>query len=204
MGKNTIVCVGRQIGSGGGLLAKRLSERLGAKFFDKELIALAARESGFSTEVFEQGDEKKGFLRSLFSIHAPHLSGTNFYENSVSQESLFKIQSDVIRQEAERGACVFVGRCADYVLRDMPQCVKVFFTSPLDQRVARVMQRMKMSEHDALRYIERGEAARASYYNYYTGKQWGDAASYDLCIDTTQMGEEATVELLMQIIGKLK
>ena len=116
--KKIIINVGRQLGSGGLVIARKLAEDFGCSFYDKELLNLAAKESGFSEKFFEQNDEKKGFFRSLFHIHAPFMSDNNFYNNKLSQESLFQFQSDAIRKAAEAGSCVFVGRCADYVLRD--------------------------------------------------------------------------------------
>ena len=108
---NIIITVGRQLGSGGCTIARMLADDFGCQFYDRELLNLAAKESGFSEEIFEQNDEQKGFLKSLFHLHAPHVSDTNFYNSRFSQESLFLFQSEAIRKAAEKGNCVFVGRC---------------------------------------------------------------------------------------------
>ena len=113
-----IINVGRQIGSGGHIIAEKLAEDFGCKCYDRELLNLAAKESGFSEKFFEQNDEQKGFFKSLFHSHLPFLSDNNFYHNDFSQEGLYKFQSDAIRKAADQGNCVFVGRTADYVLRD--------------------------------------------------------------------------------------
>jgi len=194
-----IINVGRQLGSGGRVIAKKLAERYHATFYDKEILNLAAKESGFAPEVFERNDEQKGFLRSLFNLQAPNLS-TSYYQPSFSQESLFKLQSDAIRKAAAQGDCVFVGRCADYVLRDFPQTVNIFITASMDFRIQHVVQRHQCSDDEARRIIEHGERQRAEFYNYYTGKKWGAAQGYDLCIDSSVLGLEATEQLIAYYI----
>jgi len=198
------VSVGRQLGSGGRDIAKIVSQRLGCRFFDREILNLAAKESGFSAECFANNDENKGFLKSFFHIHAQHLGDTNLYNNSFSQESLFKMQSDAMRKAASEGSCLFVGRCSDYVLRDFPCLVSIFITADMTDRVARVMQRHCCDEAAAKKLISNGEATRSRYYNYYSGKRWGDCASYDFSINSSRFGIEGTAELIIDMIGKMK
>lgn len=138
--KDIIINVGRQIGSGGHDIAKRLAGVFGCKFYDKELLNLAAMESGFSEKFFEQNDEQKGFFESLFHLHMPMMTDANFYDNEFSQESLYKFQSDAIRKAAAEGPCVFVGRTADYILRDMKNVVNVFITCNIDHRLPARLQ----------------------------------------------------------------
>ncbi len=195
-----IICVGRQLGSGGRIIAKLLAEDFGCKLYDKELLNLAAKESGFSERFFEQNDEQKGFLKSLFHMHAPHISDTNFYKSNFSQESLFQFQSEAIKKAAEEGSCVFVGRCADYVLRDYKNVVNIFITADLSERIKAVMERHDCNEEAARKIINHKENARASYYNYYTGKKWGSAESYDLCINTSLLGLKRTEELVRDYV----
>ena len=126
--KKIIINVGRQIGSGGRIVAQQLAKDFGCKFYDKEILNLAAKESGFSEKFFEQNDEQKGFLKNLFHVHVPLLGTSDFYKNDFSQESLYQFQSDAIRKAASEGSCVFVGRTADYVLRDEPNMVSVSYT----------------------------------------------------------------------------
>lgn len=195
-----IINIGRQIGSGGRIIAKQLAEEFNCKFYDKELLNLAAKESGFSERFFEQNDEQKGFLKSLFHVHVPLLGENNFYHNNFSQESLYLFQSEAIRKAAEEGNCVFVGRTADYVLRDSKDTVNLFITANMDQRIQRVCKRHGFDRATARKYIHSKEDDRASYYNYYTGKRWGHSESYDLCINSSILGIEATRRFLADFI----
>lgn len=200
--KHVIICVGRQLGSGGHDIARMLAMDFNAKYYDGELLNLAAKESGFSEKFFEQNDEKKGFLRSLLNVQATHLSGISLYRSNFSQESLFQFQSDAIRKAAEEGNCVFVGRCADYVLRDMPNVVKVFITASMRSRIDKILEKRPMTPQQAKRHILAAEEKRASYYNYYTGKKWGAAESYDLCIDSSILGLVETEKLIADFVRK--
>ena len=202
MNKQVIICVGRQLGSGGHDIARMLALDFNAKYYDRELMNLAAKESGFSEKFFEQNDEQRGIFRSLFHLHAPHIGDNNLYNNDFSQESLFKFQSDAIKKAADEGSCVFVGRCADYVLRDRSNMVSVFITASMDFRIQQVMTKEHLDHAAARRFIEQRETTRASYYNYYTGKKWGSAASYDLCIDASVLGLQATEKLIGDFIRK--
>jgi hypothetical protein len=166
------------------------------------LLNLAAKESGFSEKFFKQNDEKKGFLRGLFNVQTPHLSGGNLYGSNFSQESLFQFQSDAIRKAAQEGSCVFLGRCADYVLRDFENVVNVFVTASMDFRVELVSKVKELDAEHARKLIEHVESRRAQYYNYYTGKKWGAAESYDLCIDASILGLEETEKLIAEFIRK--
>jgi len=200
--KNISICIGRQLGSGGRDIAHMLAEDFGASFYDRELMNLAARESGFSEKFFEQNDEQRNLFRSLFHLHAPHVADSNLYANNFSQESLFQFQSDAIIKAAAEGSCVFVGRCADYVLREHSNVVSVFVTAPMAFRVQRVMEKKQIDASQARKFIEQCEATRASYYNYYTGKKWGAAESYNLCMDTSIMGIEETAHFIAEYIRK--
>ena len=202
MNKKIIINVGRQIGSGGHIIAEKLAEDFDCKCYDRELLNLAAKESGFSAKFFEQNDEQKGFLRSLFSTHLPFLSGNSFYHNDFSQEGLYKFQSDAIRRAADEGNCVFVGRTADYVLREYQHVVNVFITANMEDRIQAVAERRSITPEAAHKYIESHESERASYYNYYTGKQWGHSESYDLFINSSLLGMEETVKFIAGFIRK--
>ena len=194
------ICLGRQLGSGGLEIGRMLADEFNAKYYDRELLELAARESGFSPRIFKKNDERKGFLRSFLSVPSLHLGENNFYQNDFSQESLFKFQSDAIRKAADEGSCIFVGRCADYVLRDRPNVVNVFVTASMEKRIE-LISRVKTHDDEAARkLIEQVEARRAKYYNYYTGKKWGYAASYDLCIDTTVLGFERAAGIIASFV----
>lgn len=197
--KHIIINVGRQLGSGGHDIGRMLALDFQAKYYDRELLNLAAKESGLSEKIFEQNDEKKGFFRGLLNIGTPHV---NSFKPDLSQESLFQFQSDAIRKAAKEGSCVFVGRCADYVLRDFENTVNIFITASMDYRVEQIMNKQHMNAEAARRFIEQGEGKRADYYNYYTGKKWGSAESYDLCIDSSKLGLVETEKLIAQFIRK--
>ncbi len=194
-----IICVGRQLGSGGHQIARLLAEDFQAKYYDREILNLAAKESGFSEKVFERNDEQKGFFRTLLNIQTPHLNG-GMYGSNLSQENLFQFQSDAIRKAAAEGNCVFVGRCADYILRDMPNLVRIFITASIRYRIDQILAHETMTPQQAKRRILQAESHRASYYNYYTGKKWGCAESYDLCIDSSVLGIEATERFIADFI----
>ncbi len=205
MENNVIINIGRQLCAGGLEIGRILADEFHAAYYDRELLNLAAKESGFSEEFFKRSDERKGFLRSF--LHLPYAnnlgaSGSNFYQSNFSQESLFKFQSDAIRKAASEGSCVFVGRCADYVLRDFPNVVNVFITAALEDRAALFMKEKGVSREEALKRIEQIEHRRASYYNYYTGKRWGVAESYDLCVNASILGSTETARLIAEFVRK--
>lgn len=194
--KYPIICTGRQVGSGGGTIARLLAKEFGAKLYDKELLNLAARESGFSEKFFEQNDEHRSFLKSLFHL-TPHINtDINLYNNNFSEEGLFLFQSEAIRKAAQEGPCVFVGRTADYILRDNPNAVSVFITANEEQRIATISERLGIDNTAARKFISDTEDKRSTYYNYYTGRKWGHADSYDLCVNSTLLGIEETARFI--------
>ena len=199
--KHIIINVGRQVGAGGQEIGRMLAKDFEAQYYDRELLNLAAKESGFSEKFFKQNDEKKGFLRGLFNVQAPHIIGGSLYGSNFSQEGLFQFQSDAIRKAASEGSCVFLGRCADYILRDFENVVNVFITASMDFRVDVVSKVKQLDAEHARKLLEHVESRRAQYY-YYTGKRWGAAESYDLCIDASILGLEETEKLIADYIRK--
>lgn len=200
--EDIVITVGRQLGSGGSIIAGMLAKEFGCRLYDKELLNLAAKESGFCEKFFEQNDEKKGFFKSLFHLHTPYISDNSFYNNKFSQESLFQFQSDAIRKAAEGGPCVFVGRCADYVLRNRKNVLNIFITAGMDRRIQAVCKRLDCDRATARKVIIEGDSSRASYYNYYTSKRWGHSESYDLCINSDILGTEGTAEFIKELAKK--
>ena len=200
--KHIIINVGRQLGSGGHDIGRMLALDFQAKYYDRELMNLAAKESGFSEKFFEENDEKKGFFKGLFNVQTSHLSGGSMYKTNFSQESLFQFQSEAIIKAAREGSCVFVGRCADYVLRDFGNTVNIFISAPMSFRIEQIMNKQHLDPEAAQKFIEQKESKRAAYYNYYTGKKWGAAESYDLCIDASILGIVETEKLIAEFIRK--
>ena len=204
MKQHFIINIGRQLGSGGRSIADILARHYGITAYDRKLIELAAKESGLSQEFFENADEKKwhGFFHSIFSNRAAaNAMGSN--DSYLSNDALFKVQSDIIRDLAEKESCIFIGRCADYILRDHPRCINLFFTANLEDRVARMANEKNITAEQAAELIEKTDRRRAAYYNYYSGKTWGAAESYDLCINTSHLGHEGTAEMLIEFVDKL-
>ncbi len=200
--KHIIINVGRQLGSGGHDIGRMLAFDFNAKYYDRELLNLAAKESGFSEKFFEQNDERKGFFKGLFNVQTSHFSGGSMYKTNFSQESLFQFQSEAIQKAAREGSCVFVGRCADYILRDFDNTVNIFITASMSHRIEQIMNKQHLGHDAARRFIEQNESKRAAYYNYYTGKKWGAAESYDLCIDSSVLGLLKTEKLIAEFISK--
>lgn len=200
-----IITIGRQFGSGGRVIGKELSKRLGFDYYDKELLSEASKVSGLDCSCFEQADEKE-----LFSI--PNIFSTNWFSfglgadcnSSMSSEHIFKCQSEVIQMIANKGNCIIVGRCADYVLRDYPNCVNIFLHAPFDARVERVMSRDKIGEKEAASLVKKHDKQRASYYNFFTDKTWGDGKSYHFSIDSSLLGISETCDIICSFINKYR
>lgn len=202
METNYVINIGRQLGSGGRQIGKLLSSRLNIPFYDKELITIAAKESGLKEEVFEKADEKKRFTLTggVLGLKEPSLDG-GFSSNYLWNEVLFKIQSDVIRDLADKKSCIFVGRCADYILRDHPRSLNLFISAEMDDRVKRVMELSEVvTPKKAADLIEKRDKQRAGYYNYYSNKKWGVAESYHLCINSSVLGIEGTTDFIIEFL----
>lgn len=200
MNEHLIINIGRQLGSGGFEIARLLAAEFSARLLDKELLDLAAKESGFSQKLFKSSDEHRSFIHNFFPTRLFSSPCDSFYENKISPESLFKFQSEAIRKAAEEGACVIVGRCGDYILRDFPNVVNIFISADEAQRIARISKTKMCDSNTARRLIEKKEAERSRYYNYYTGKTWGEAKSYDICINSSILGIENTATFLADYI----
>ena len=190
---NTIINIGRSFGSGGGFVGQAIGKKLGIPVYDNELISKVAEESGYSKSLFA-GEEK----RSLFSVSSFFASGRLSYLDSgyVNDNVMFNIQSEVIRSIAQKGDAVIIGRCADYILRDL-KCLDVFVCAPLDYRIKRLMETEGIDAEQAESLIRRKDRTRETYYNYYTFGSWGQAANYDLCVDSSILGIEGTADYII-------
>ena len=183
MGSNEIYTIGREFGSLGKQVGQELAKRLGIKFYDKELLQKAAKESGLCEEIFESHDEKptNSFLYSLvMDTYTGGSYSTAPFLDMPLNHKVFLAQFDAIKKIAANESCVIVGRCADYALADEPHCLNIFIRSNMDDR------------------IKKKDKERSSYYNYYTSKKWGDARSYDLCLNTSQISVEDSIELILK------
>ena len=203
-----VINIGRQLGSGGRQIGRILAEELNIAYFDKEILALAAKESGFCEDIFKRNDEKVGFFGSMFGSVVPFMGGSMggfenefyYYENQVSDENLFRIQSDAIRKAASQQSCIFIGRCADYILRDFPRCVNVFVVANEEDRIRRIMLLTECDEKEARKMIQKGDENRAEFYNFYSSGEWGAAATYDLCVNSSVLGIEGTAHFIKEFV----
>lgn len=205
MDNKIILTIGRQFGSGGREIGKRLAEELGVGFYDKELITVAAKESGLCEDVFERADERASSgLSYAFTMGYSSFMGGMFtpYNDILSNDGLFKIQSDAIRNIADRESCVMVGRCADYILRDEPACLSIFIHSSLESRLQTIVERLGITVEEAKNLMEKTDKSRAAYYNYYTNKSWGMASSYNLSVDASVLGMEETVKYIKSFVDR--
>ena len=198
---NEIYTIGRQFCSGGKRVAEELAKRLGIQVYDKELLQKAAKESGFCEEIFENHDERptNSFLYSLVmdTYSAGSYTSAPFLDMPLNHK-VFLAQFDSIKKIAENESCVIVGRCADYALADNEQCLNIFIRADMDDRIRRISKRLDLSDNKAKDLILKKDKQRASYYNYYTSKKWGDARSYDLCLNTSQISVDDAVELIIK------
>ena len=199
----TIITFAREFGSGGHEVAKKVSEICDFSFYDKELIALAAKESGLSENLFDGLDEKptNSLLYSLVMGLQSGNSSYCRYGDITGADSVFRIQSQVIRELVAKGSCVIVGRCADYVLREQPRLINVFVHADLDFRIERIMKKFDMKEKVAQDYIVKTDKKRSSFYNFYTNKMWGSVDNYDISIDTSKIGTDNAAKLIADYVN---
>ena len=205
MYKNTVITIGRQYGSGGREIGKKLSEILGIGYYDDELIALVAKNSGMSSEALSDVDEKATNSLLYTLAMGGSLFGGNAalaYEMPIN-DKLYIAQSEVIKDLAKREACVIIGRCADYVLKDCDNVLNIFIYADLEKRTARVAQRRQITDSKAKDIIIKTDKQRANYYNYYTSRKWGRVENYDLCIDSGKLGVDKAAELIANYIKAL-
>lgn len=193
---NKIIVIGRQFGSGGRRLGKMLAQKRGIPYYDKELLSEAASRLGFRADIFETADERKpSLMRSMFS--AANGSSTYFTGGGFNSERIYQLQSDVIRQLMDEGPCVIVGRTADYIGRDRDELLSVFLHSELDDRVANVKESNQQMSDSAIRdMIRKTDSKRRNYYNYFTGRNWGEAANYDMTFNTSRLSLEAIADII--------
>ena len=197
-----VITIGRQFGSGGRSIAEKLADKLNIKFYDKELISIAAKESGISPEVFEGVDEKatNSLLYSLSMGMYSFGSGFPAMGDLPVNDKLYLLQHKIIKEIAEKENCVIVGRCADYVLRDNPKCVSIFIYADMEYRKEQSVKKHGIDPSHAEHIINKTDKNRANYYSFYSGQKWGQAENFDLCIDSSKLDEDKIVELIAAYI----
>lgn len=198
MGTKHIITIARQFGSGGSDIAKSLAEELGIKFYDKELISLAAKESGMSPEIFEKIDEQatNSLLYSLSMGLYNFGNGFSAMGDLPVNDKLYIIQHKMIKRLAAKGPCVILGRCADYILKDHKNVVNIFINADMDYRKEHAIKYHHIDKKRAEQIINKADKTRANYYSFYSGQKWGQAQNYDLCINSGKMTKNDAVKLI--------
>ena len=202
MKTNTIITIGRQYGSGGKEIGHFVAEAFGIKLYDKEMLARAAKESGICEELFETHDEKptNSFLYSLvMDTYSMGYAGNTYTEMPINHK-VFLAQFDAIKKIADEGPCVLVGRCADYALAEYPNVLSVFISGNMDEKIKYISKLYDKTPDKAKDIIVKTDKKRSNYYNYYTSKKWGDARSYDVCLNSSVLGPEGTVDAILEVI----
>ena len=185
-GKN-VIAIGRQFGSGGHDIGKILAEKLGYDFYDAEIIQMTAGTTGYTPEFIKKNEEIMTNSLIYDLVNQMYLNAD--MQDEAPKDKIFEAECQVVRNLAKKGNCVIVGRCADYVLRNSGNCLKVFFSAPLMSRIRRVAQRQNISEGEAKATVQKNEKLRADNYRYYTRRLWGAAGNFDLSLNT-DLGEE--------------
>lgn len=207
MDRHVVITIGRQYGSGGREIGFRVAEKLGIKCYDKEILSVAAKESGLCEKIFEVHDEKptKSFLYSLvMDSYSMGYTPSGYVDMPIGHK-IFLAQFDAIKNIAEKESCVFVGRCADYALGDNPDLFSVFVHGTMEHRVKRIMERLNIEDEGSARdIITKTDKKRAAYYNSYSDKKWGDAKTYNLSIDSGILGIDGTADLIVDIVRNKK
>ena len=201
-----VIAIGRQFGCGGREIGKMVAEKLGIAYYDSELLIETAKNSGLAQEYFEAKDEKTPtFFSGILSLTLGFNSGTYLMSNSpLNEDSIYRAQSDVITQIADRGPCVIVGRTADYILRNHCKVISIFLHASMADRVNRIISRGDCkTKKEAMARAEKTNKMRASYYNFYTDKKWGDAETYDLCVNSSILGDKGTADFIVDYVSKV-
>ncbi len=203
---NTVITIGRQFGSGGRDIGEKLASHYGIAFYDKDLLKRAAKESGICPELFENNDEKptSSFLYNLVTDTYSFGYSSPYIEMPLSHK-VFLAQFDTIKKIAQEGPCVIVGRCADYALSDFGNRISVFIYAPLEDRIKRITDKYPdVNDPSKIKdMIIKTDKSRANYYNYYSSKKWGRADSYDLCVNSSILGIDGTVDLISDFLDKI-
>ena len=202
MAENVIITIGRQFGSGGHEIGRKLAKKLGIKLYDKELLKLVAEESGICEKVLENYDEKPT-NSLLYSIVMDVYPSMNYVGTTLNQQ-IYQAQFDTIRRLGQGISCVIVGRGADYILRECEYLTTVFVHASMDFRIRRVAEFEKISDAKARDMIVKADKKRASFYNFQTEKKWGAASSYNLCVDSSDLGIDGAVDLIIDYVNRKK
>ena len=200
--KRLIITIGRQYGSGGSETAVKLGKALGLNVYDKEILRMTSDESGIRESYFHLADERAGNKLLYRIIHSliPENSTPSLGSDLVSADNLFRFQSEVIRKLAAEEDCVFIGRCADYVLEGTEGLVRMFLYGDMDYRVRRITEKEYFDQKDVKKNIKRIDRERRDYHRYYTGRDWENVENYDLMLNTARLGTEGAVRAIREYL----
>ena len=198
-GKHFCIAIGRQYGSGGHDLGAKIAEKLNCDFYDKEIIQLAAGSTGYTPEYISRREEN---MTSSLLYDLVHEMYTYSDEYEPPKDKIFEAEAEVIRSAAKKGNCVIVGRCADAILKDDPDCVSIFLSAPLKTRIQTVMKRDGLDERAAKHKIEQTDRRRADNYRYYTRRIWGMSGNYQIAMDTS-LGEEYVIDTVINLVKNI-
>ena len=200
-----VITIGRELGSGGKAIGEIIAKELNIPIYDSYLIDMAAKESGFNPELFKKADEKpcKGLGAAMIrTVASPFSALSNYYSNSVSNESLFQVQTDIILKKASTESCIIVGRCGDYILRNFPNLLRIFIRADYDDRVKFVCEHDSVTPAKARQIIDKTDNQRSEYHNFYSETNWGDSRAYDICVNSSLLGMEGTADFLLNFARK--
>ena len=206
MEEKYIISIGRQLGSGGREIANRLAEQLNIPVYDKKLLEVTAKETGIDATIFESADEKESnpFMRGIFALKGVMSSYPIGMGSCMDGDRLFELQSEVMRNIVAKESCIIIGRCAEYVLRDHPHIHSIFITADMPDRIRRIMEHDGVNESKAREIAEKGDKKRRAYHDSYANSGWGAAETYDLCINSSRLGIEGSVEIIRRFIENRK
>lgn len=200
--KKFIITIGRQYGSGGAEVGKKLGKKLGLEVYDKEILKMTSNESGIRESYFHLADERAGkkLLYKIIQSMVPENQAPSLGNDLVSADNLFRFQSSVIRKLAQEQSCIFIGRCAEHVLYGYEDVVRVFIYADLDARIGRIREKGYYSEEDILKNIKRMDKERREYHRYFTGKDWEELENYDLILNSAKIGTDGCVECILEYL----
>jgi cytidylate kinase len=205
MTENLIITISREAYCGGDEFAKELAEKLGFKLYNREIIARASEKSGIHEDHFEFA-EKKPTNSVLYSVVMGMYSSRGAYvklDDVFTDDKIYKVQAEIIRDMAKDGNCIFVGRCSDYILRNNENCINIFLRGDMEDRIKNAMAQDGVTEAEAKKLVSRSDKKRRSYYNYYTNREWGNITNYDISLNLSKLTEEKAVEVITAFVNNL-
>ncbi len=189
--KNIIITIAREYGSGGRYIGRLIADKLGIKFYDKDFVEKLATETGFSEEYIENNEQKRNILDTFNS---------GYYAGLNNADELFIKESELIKQVADKESCVIIGRCADFILKDRKNVLKVFVYSNMENKMKRANEIYGLDKEKAEKEIKRINKLRANHYKYYTEKEWDNHSNYDICINSDTLGVEKAADLICEMV----